>query len=64
MTEKIPQHKHCSDCGKAVPVSERFCSDNCKEKWEALLKKRMLHYRIFLMFTALIVFMVLFGGVF
>ena len=36
MTEKILQHKHCQICGRAVPVSEDFCSDECKEKMEAI----------------------------
>lgn len=40
MAEKIPQHYHCQICGKAIPVSETLCSDECKEKYKAFLKKK------------------------
>ena len=62
MAERIPQHKHCNNCGKAVPVSETLCSENCKEQWEAVIKKRMLHYRIFLLSVAAVIALMVFGG--
>jgi len=40
MAEKIPQHYHCQICGKAIPISEKFCSDECKEKYKAFIKKK------------------------
>ena len=40
MAEKIPQHYHCQICGKAIPISETLCSDECKEKYKAFLKKK------------------------
>ena len=40
MAEKIPQHYHCQICGKAIPISEKLCSDECKEKYKAFLKKK------------------------
>ena len=40
MVEKIPQHYHCQICGKAIPISETLCSDECKEKYKAFLKKK------------------------
>ena len=40
MTEKIPQHRHCSKCGKAFLGEERFCSEECKVSNNELLKKR------------------------
>lgn len=44
MTEKIPQHMHCQICGKAIPVSdtETMCSDECKQRYQALTKRRKL----------------------
>ncbi len=30
-TEKIPQHHHCVNCGKAFVGDGRFCSTACKE---------------------------------
>jgi predicted nucleic acid-binding Zn ribbon protein len=42
MTEKIVQHSHCQICGKAIPVSEMFCSEECKVKYSSMMKKRKL----------------------
>jgi predicted nucleic acid-binding Zn ribbon protein len=40
MSEKIPQHRHCSKCGKAFIGEERFCSEECKGMSNEILKKR------------------------
>ena len=40
MAEKLLQHKHCSICGKAVPVDIDFCSDECEEKMQVMVKKK------------------------
>ena len=37
---KLLQHRHCQVCSKAIPISEEFCSDECKVEFEALMKKR------------------------
>lgn len=29
--ERIPQHHHCENCGKAFVGEGRFCSDACRE---------------------------------
>jgi len=57
MVEKIGQHMHCHICGKAIPFSdsETLCSDECKQKYQGMLKKRKLW--IYLMW-ALIFFMI------
>ena len=57
MTEKILQHKHCNICGKAVPAEETFCSDECKEKWDAMVKKRKM--MMYIMYGMIAVFIVL-----
>jgi predicted nucleic acid-binding Zn ribbon protein len=40
MSEKIPQHSHCSKCGKAFIGEERFCSEGCKTVSNENLKRR------------------------
>jgi predicted nucleic acid-binding Zn ribbon protein len=40
MTEKIPQHRHCSKCGKAFIGDDRFCSEECETQSNDLLRKR------------------------
>lgn len=44
MVEKIPQHMHCQICGKAIQTSETetMCSDECKQRYQALNKRRKL----------------------
>jgi predicted nucleic acid-binding Zn ribbon protein len=40
MVENIAQHAHCQICGKAIPISETLCSEECKQKYRVMLKKR------------------------
>lgn len=40
MPEKLLQHKHCVSCGKAVPASQDFCSEECTEKHRAVISKK------------------------
>jgi len=42
MVEKVGQHTHCQICGKAIPTSETLCSDECKQKYHSMIKKRKL----------------------
>lgn len=57
MSEKIPQHRHCSKCGKAFIGEERFCSEECKGKSNDNLKKRKRQL-IFLYAITLVVLVV------
>ena len=59
MAERIPQHTHCTMCGKAVPVSETLCSDECKQKYEDMIKKRKRNiYFIYLLMFIFFLFLV------
>ena len=42
MVEKVAQHTHCQICGKAIPLTETLCSEECKEKYRAMVKKRKM----------------------
>ena len=42
MAEKIPPHVHCHVCWKAIPMGETLCSDECKQKYQKMLKKKRL----------------------
>ena len=53
MAEKVGQHTHCHICGKAIPVNETLCSEECKQQYQAMMKKRK--FWIYLMW-ALIIF--------
>lgn len=41
ITEKIPQHRHCENCGKAFVGEGRFCSESCKETAGADVKRQL-----------------------
>ncbi|MBQ8644123.1 MAG: DUF2116 family Zn-ribbon domain-containing protein [Candidatus Methanomethylophilaceae archaeon] len=32
IVDRIPQHRHCSGCGKAFVGDGRFCSKSCQEE--------------------------------
>lgn len=40
VVEKIPQHKHCHQCGKAFIGKGDYCSTECTKEGEELLKKK------------------------
>ncbi|RLF28917.1 MAG: DUF2116 family Zn-ribbon domain-containing protein [Thermoplasmata archaeon] len=56
MVEKLVQHTHCQICGKAIPIKETFCSQECRQKYQAMLKKRKM--LVYIMYAA-IFFMIL-----
>jgi predicted nucleic acid-binding Zn ribbon protein len=61
MAEKIPQHVHCNMCWKAIPVDEKFCSDECKQKFMTMRRRgRILWY--FLLVLAAALFVMIFVG--
>ncbi|MDD1767684.1 MAG: DUF2116 family Zn-ribbon domain-containing protein [Methanomassiliicoccales archaeon] len=40
MADRIPQHKHCRQCGRAFIGSESYCSAECSSQGKDVLKKR------------------------
>lgn len=40
MSEKIPQHRHCSQCNKAFIGEDRYCSEECSRTASDRLRKR------------------------
>lgn len=55
MTNAIPAHNHCMMCMKAIPVSETLCSEECKQKYQKMLKKKRL--TVLFLWVMIIVFM-------
>jgi predicted nucleic acid-binding Zn ribbon protein len=61
---KIPPHKHCIWCGKAVDEDKRFCSNKCEEEFnkaERRRKRSFIIYMILLMAMFLIWFLLISG---
>jgi len=46
MVERVPQHRHCSNCDKAIPYKEKFCDETCEGEYKGRIKtkKRQLMY--------------------
>jgi len=60
MAEKVGQHTHCNMCGKAIPINESLCSEECKEKFNTMVKKRrmLVYIMYFFIFVILALFLI------
>ncbi len=58
MVEKVGQHSHCQICGKAIPISETLCSDECKQKYRGMIKKRKI--LMYIMYALIFVILIMF----
>lgn len=64
MTEKIPPHNHCHVCMKAIPVDQNYCSEECRQKFIKMQKKRKLMiYFMYGLLAAVIVAILLAGNI-
>jgi predicted nucleic acid-binding Zn ribbon protein len=61
--DKIAQHKHCRECGKAFVGEDRFCSEECGGSNKTVIqkKKRQLTMLYVVSFVVLIIAIVLTG---
>jgi len=59
MAEKVAQHTHCQMCGKATPLDETLCSEECKQKYKALVKKRKLF--VYMIYVLIFFILILYG---
>jgi len=63
MAQTVPQHAHCNICGKSIPFGEVQCSEECKQKFQTLLRRRKLFlYLTYGLIAAMIVYVVLLYG--
>ena len=59
MAVSIPQHAHCHMCGKSIPYGETLCSEECKQKFQALLRRRkLIFYLMYGLIAAVFVYVV------
>ena len=62
MAESVPQHAHCHMCGKSIPYGETLCSEECKQKFQALVRRRrLLLYLMYGLLAAVIVVIMVSG---
>ena len=62
MVEKVAQHTHCQICGKAIPISETLCSEECKQRYQTMVKKRKMLVYVMYGLIAFILVLFLFGN--
>ncbi|MEM0445077.1 MAG: DUF2116 family Zn-ribbon domain-containing protein [Nitrososphaerota archaeon] len=56
---RIPDHRHCTICGRPVPPQEEVCSPECRKTYEDRLRRER-RTRLFL----LILYIALLGSLF
>ena len=62
MVERVPPHGHRQMCGNSVPVGETLCSEDCRQRYNGVLKKRkLIVYFMYGLLAALVLVLVL-GG--
>lgn len=55
--ERIPQHRHCQMCHKAIPLEETMCSEACRLQWQGMMRKKR-NQLIFIWVMAAIVLLI------
>ena len=64
MAENVPQHTHCHVCMKAIPLGEALCSEECRQKYRSMLRRRKLMlYFMYGMLVALLVVVILYNRI-
>jgi len=58
VAEKLLQHRHCRECGKAITPDQKYCSKECEKKHTTLVQKKKRQLLI-LYFGSFIVFIIL-----
>ncbi|MEM2839049.1 MAG: DUF2116 family Zn-ribbon domain-containing protein [Thermoplasmata archaeon] len=61
MVERIPQHRHCQFCDKAISIDKKYCDDNCEvsHKTAVKAKRRQLMMFYILMIIVFVVALLL-----
>ncbi len=57
---RIPQHKHCTICGRAIKPREQYCSEECEREWARVSRtKRSLQMVLYISMAVMVVVLVL-----
>lgn len=60
MTDKIAQHRHCRQCGKAFVGQDSYCSEECKTANQGRLKKKKQQLTMLYIVTFVILILALY----
>ncbi|MFQ5909602.1 MAG: DUF2116 family Zn-ribbon domain-containing protein [Thermoplasmata archaeon] len=59
MVERLVQHKHCRDCGRAIHAKDVFCSKDCEDEHRRLLRRKKNQLLLLYVSSIIIVILVL-----
>jgi predicted nucleic acid-binding Zn ribbon protein len=62
MAEKLIQHKHCRNCGRAVKVDDDFCNEQCRSEHKEMLRKKRNQLYILLIVAIAIMILAMMAG--
>ena len=52
---KIVDHRHCMTCGRAIPPDKKFCSDECRRRYEeARMRERRMRKMLWIIYAVMI----------
>lgn len=54
MVERIPQHRHCINCDKAIPADREYCNETCETEQKNTLKSKKRQLQFFYVIMVLI----------
>ena len=54
----VEAHRHCAICGKPIPMSESFCSDQCQEQFQ--LRQKQVGKQRKILYGVIAVFIILY----
>ncbi len=59
--DKIPPHRHCLNCGIAIPPDKTFCSKKCENEWNAILRKKKINMYVWMIFLVILLVILFFA---
>ncbi|MBI5000416.1 MAG: DUF2116 family Zn-ribbon domain-containing protein [Euryarchaeota archaeon] len=62
MTEKLLQHRHCRQCGRAISADDKYCDDKCKDSYNKDQRGKLTQYIILLIVGGVIIALTIFMG--
>lgn len=54
----VEAHRHCAICGKPIPLSESFCSDQCQEAYQ--IKQKQVAKQRKILFALVAIFIIIY----
>ncbi|MFQ6106912.1 MAG: DUF2116 family Zn-ribbon domain-containing protein [Thermoplasmata archaeon] len=59
MVERLVQHRHCRECGRAISASDVFCSKDCENEHRRRLRKKKNQLLLLYLGSIIVVIVVL-----